>query len=334
MDDFRTWVDMRPRAPVGLIVSVDEQKTEAQTGDSPADHVRVQVEASPGLKLRSARCLGTRFRRLDVNLSSSLSAHLDISLDSASVSTDPDLGAILATTLLEESIVPTVITDDRSELEDGGDQAQKQKQIPTYSARDAEVLLVHWDVHRQLYLPSDSALIEYSSKLWALAEKLAASLGPYLAVHWRPEKLPPALVSACSDALVDALDMLLHDETSAYGIKSILLVTDRPSSGSDLNAIANNKEAETAQKHMEASKVLKTVFAPGGELEKWSLTNLADELARINASLHHGGSLNITSDGDETAILGDPGVVGILRKMVATTSDLFVSSRGRCGVTR
>ncbi|GAA5998829.1 uncharacterized protein JCM10292_005730 [Rhodotorula paludigena] len=74
-------------------------------------------------------------------------------------------------------------------------------------------------------LPHPYAYFDYSSHWTALGETMAASLSPFVAVHWRTETLSPTLLEPCGSALISALRDIqrVHPE-----IKTVYLATDYP----------------------------------------------------------------------------------------------------------
>ena len=70
-------------------------------------------------------------------------------------------------------------------------------------------------------------------------------------------------------------------------------------------------------------------------LENWKLTGVSEELDRVRREMEkEGKGYVLEEDDDEGVLLEDSGVLGILDKLVAMNSALFVSGAKRCGRVR
>lgn len=350
MDDFRTWVDMRSQKPTGRIISLDEKSKPDDSNtpsdnDSSGDIFPVMLETARGIREeagKSARCLKNRFRRLDLETFLPMSVYLPAAKESETSASASYLGPLVVDALAlgnnkRDSSPQT--SDMRLQEADSGGEAPLQ--LKDSFSVEPDVLLLHWGVkhHQELFSEaSNPAQIEYSPNLLALATKLAAPLTPYLVVHWYMGKAPTDVLPACADALIDTLDILLNDETLAYGIQTVWLSTDYPylisSWNSSIGMAAKSASAKTAsEEHKEAMALVEAAFAPGGELQNWRLTGLEEELSRLNAGEQR-EDVPILGGIDNEGALQDSGVIDIINKMAALNAALFVSNGKGCGRSR
>ncbi|KAH9831517.1 uncharacterized protein C8Q71DRAFT_910545 [Rhodofomes roseus] len=318
MDDFRTWVDMRLQSPTTQVVTVDEGATDAVG----------RVEYSPTIlekAMKNMRCFKTRFRSLKLDDVGTTSVHLSLAGDLRAV---PGEAALLVGTLDDRLDPPgsdgsalasssELAADDALTFATGATHPLKLVTAhPLHN--EADILLLHWDVHHEVFPTSQTASIDYSPRLWALADKMTEDLQPYLAVHWHTDKLPPAVLTACADALVDMLDILLHNESVNYGIRTVYFSSDFP-------LLENPKEGQKRllYMHQEAGKIIRGAFAPGGELQRWSLETKQGLVRKTHGT---------TGAVDEDQLpLDDAGVQDMLAMTISMKAALFVSSTKGCG---
>lgn len=342
MDDFKTWIDMRPDAPRGQVLFLQED-----VGPAPPEEDATLLESQDGLslfvdrdtlaaddrRLKNAFCLKTKFRGLQLDQHQPLSMHLTAPdpLYPADVPSG-DLFVELLNHLSASYTAPKQLLD----------VADNQLVSPQDSPLDPDVLLVHWDLR---HMPFTAPLppLDYSAKLWQMTHRLTALHRPYLAVHWRMETVDPAVLPDCAEALVDTLSTLLGDPTLAAGIKSVWLATDVPWS-SDVDkqveeGVMRSPEQRSntfkafAKEHFEAIDILKAAFARDGSLEEWTLTGLAEEIRKLRAA-HEDDELVLAYEDDVGLLWEDSGIWGILDKMAAMNSTLFVSGARGCGRVR
>ncbi|KAI0090962.1 hypothetical protein BDY19DRAFT_861224, partial [Irpex rosettiformis] len=156
-------------------------------------------------------------------------------------------------------------------------------------------------------------------------------------VHWRMETVQLDLLSDCAEALVDTLGNLLADPTLAKDIKTVWMATDMPLSlSSDEGSHAPSQRSNTfktvMKEHTLAMSIVKTAFGVGGPLEEWKMTGLAEQMRRVRANLtEEGRDFSLVDEDDSGLIWEDAGVWGILDKMAAMQSTLFVSGARGCG---
>ena len=73
--------------------------------------------------------------------------------------------------------------------------------------------------------PSPYSYFSYAPHWNALGERIASSLSPFVAVHWRTETLPVETLAPCGDALVGALEALAREHPE---LGTVYLATDYP----------------------------------------------------------------------------------------------------------
>lgn len=347
MDDFKTWLEMRPTEPSGQLLFVDE-KTDA---DDDATKDKISPNSTEALsvyidknsldvedpRLRKVRCLPTKYRQLDLDTFSPMTVHIP--------PVDSFGGRFLTDALAQEE---TYTAHRRL-------RGSPAEPIP-------EVLILHWDTRHFPFphlLDPEAMTLGYSSKLRSLSRRLIKPRAPYLAVHWRMETVSPALLPDCAEALVDTLSTLLSDPNLAAEIKTIWFASDFPwpvssnaaaAASPDLNtdgdprqesmqiassARRSNTFRSVSHEHIEAIRIFTSAFRTGGPLENWRLTGVSEELERVRREMEkEGKEYVLEEDDDEGVLLEDSGVLGILDKLVAMESALFVSGAKRCGRVR
>ena len=323
MDNFRTWVDVRPRSPTMHSVVVDE---------GPMPEAGSTVEHSLGMQERArknTRCFASRFRSLNLDEAEASTIYLLPSMEQGQNQSDQ--------AMLVNALYGNVSDDDTSTyggqpLELNNDSAIEAQGLPhaqhltCTSFSDANILLLHWDVHRQIFPTLPDAPIDYSPRLWALADQVTREIHPYLAVHWHVDKVPAAVLPACADALVDTLDILLHDHSVAQDIQTVYFSSDYPLL--ELDAEASPKvDKRMTYLHRQAGRILKAAFEAGGELEHWRLEAKEDILASLSNN-----SLNGLDE--DRLSLDDVGIRDMLAKAMSMKAALFVSNTKGCGRMR
>ena len=188
------------------------------------------------------------------------------------------------------------------------------------------VLVVDWELRHLLFPPRpiDQSL-KYSAQMYELAERYASS-NAYLVVHWRMETVDVAVLQECALALVDVLSQMLHDKTLAWNITTVWFASDYPypiarrtPSGQRTHMIAKSGTFKDFQiRHEEAIETLREAFDEQGELERWKLTDFKES----------------TANSSEVELFEDPGVMGILDKLVSIRANLFVSGSSKCSRRR
>ena len=101
------------------------------------------------------------------------------------------------------------------------------------------------------------------------------------------------------------------------------------------SARRSNTFRSVSHEHIEAIGIFTSAFRAGGVLENWKLTGVSEELDRVRREMEkEGKGYVLEEDDDEGVLLEDSGVLGILDKLVAMNSALFVSGAKRCGRVR
>lgn len=227
----------------------------------------------------------------------------------------------------------------------------------------ADVLVVHTDLrHPFMNLPSGAynlgnppplphAPLKYAKRWSSLATSLSKRMYPYIAVHWRMELVPPENLPQCALDLVEMLkDISKGQVPSATSnrraksaipkVKTIYLATDYPLEDPDggKNGIKHSGTfKEITDQHHEAIRLLKKGL---GETDL-RLTTLLLEVANAKEPMQVPAGDDADADQDEATMLAepieeipmdivDPGLLGIIDKMVAIRSQIFVSGQPRC----
>lgn len=90
-----------------------------------------------------------------------------------------------------------------------------------------------------------------------------------------------------------------------------------------------------ASEHDEAVDIVKAAFGKEGPLHHWNLIGLNEEVERLRVEVEQKAQQFVLADEDDDGLLWrDSGVWGILDKIVAMRSALFVSSARECGKVR
>jgi hypothetical protein len=92
------------------------------------------------------------------------------------------------------------------------------------------------------------------------------------------------------------------------------------------------------EQHDAAVSILQDAFKQGGELETWTLTDVSEAIAHRLDNHNKGGPSaglgDVVSSNDRLedveGLVRDPGVLGIVDKLIATEATLFVSGSRKC----
>ncbi|PPQ79988.1 hypothetical protein CVT25_003048 [Psilocybe cyanescens] len=197
------------------------------------------------------------------------------------------------------------------------------------ASREPPVLVVNWDMRYPVFpaLPNSRSL-QYSTRMHSLARRYAPK-SPYLVIQWRMETVDLHLLHECAHALVDVLARILHDPALAENITTVWFASDYPypvgsrsRSGARPPAVAAKSGTfrDFEVLHEEAVDILRKAFNEQGELRDWKLTDFIESV-----------ELDLKSQNE---LLQDPGVLGILDKLVSIEAELFVSGSARCSRKR
>ena len=359
-EGFAKWVDERPALPNGFIISMESMPRDrrdldvlgSQTKSENVPFIVQKAEVDP--KILS--CLESKLARLRSSLPEMA---LSISFHSGSLKTEPDTSTRLVQ-LLSNSL--DIDTDPDFDLITGpGYEHTLQYTNSSYlSLADIDVLVLDYDLRYPLYTaPAHPNFnLHYAPVLYDLADRLTDNLGPFIGVHWRMENMPVQNLAWCAASLVSTLHALLQDDVTGKNVRHVWLATDHPRPLSTfmdldgvrfprdvdqmLNGVGNGKDDGPSQnygplrksstfealssEHDDAIGILTEAFEPGGDLDAWKLTDLAEQLRRYPY-------VEGRFDMNET-LLGDPGVFGILDKLVIVQAKLFVSGSTDCSKTR
>ena len=342
MDDFKTWLDMRPDAPHGQLLFFQENSTSEAQGarlaseDGLSLFVDEHILAAGDTRLKNAYCLKTKFRGLKLDGHCPLSLFLTPPDPLATGPPDIPSGDLFVD-MLKRPEAAHIFPAQSLGMPGTQDPLTFEHQE---HLSEPDVVVVHWDLrHLPFTSPETLPPLEYSQKLWQYARRLISPHGPFLAVHWRMETVEPSVLPDCAEALVDTVSTLLADPTLAEGIKTVWLATDVPWSGGDDGTLVRSPEQRSntfrsfEKEHFEAIDIVKSAFAEDGPLEGWKLTGLGEEIQRLKAT-GHDEELELAYEDDTGMLWEDSGVWGIFDKMAAMRSTLFVSGARGCGRVR
>jgi len=156
------------------------------------------------------------------------------------------------------------------------------------------------------------------------------------------ESVSPEALPTCAENLVSTLHDILNNDKEAIGsgISHIWFATDvpfipDPSNKSAVSTENGGGSVNLTEDHIQALQILRDAFSSkyGGLLSRFKLTRLGDELARMKRD---GEEIDDLVDGNnrQEEVLDDSGVLGILDKLVAMRSAIFLSGGNGCGPVR
>ncbi|KII85240.1 hypothetical protein PLICRDRAFT_336854 [Plicaturopsis crispa FD-325 SS-3] len=327
LDEFKSWTATRLDKATAQVVVIDTKGPASDTLSRNATSVSSGVvnmvvdHEQDAVESKLARCAPGKFPRLD------FSAYAPVFVyPPGGDSRVENFGMSLVDSM-------TTLDNEDTALRGRSDPLSSLDASPL-SNTVADVLLVDWDLRHPVFVqptpPQTPLALAYSPKLLRLAENLAAPLGPYLVVHWRMETIPPDALPHCAAALIDTLVSLLSTGTE---VRTVWFASDypqpitRPRFEADTTQfpVGSGTFKDFTPEHEEAIDALRAAFASGGPLEGARLTGLAEEMARLKRA----ASSEWFRVDEE--LLQDPGVLGILDKVVATRAALFVSGAKGCG---
>ncbi|KAG8213441.1 hypothetical protein J3R82DRAFT_11955 [Butyriboletus roseoflavus] len=342
LDGFTKWVDERPVPPSSFVVSMesiphsrrDVPGTQAESEDVPFIVENAKVDS----KILS--CLESKLARLHPSLPET---GLFVSFDQGSLKTESDVSMHLVQ-LLSNSLDMDVDSDLDLMAEPSYEYTPQYTNSSYLSLADVDVLVLDYDLRYPLFAASalPNFNLHYAPVLYDLADRLSDNLGPFLGVHWRMENVPmqnlawtmsagknvrhvwlatdhPRPISTFMDGVrfpVD--DDWVSNDTGGWRDESPLQNYGPLRKSSTFNALSSEHDA--------AIGILVEAFRPGGDLEAWKLTDLAEQLRRYP---YVEGKFDVNE-----ALLGDSGVFGILDKLVVVQARVFVSGSTDCSKTR
>ena len=355
LERFAKWVDERPVPPNSFVVAMESRRQDrrdmigAQRGSK--DVPFVVEKAAVDSKVLS--CLESKLARLRSTLPEMA---LSISFDSGSFKAGSDASSRLVE-LLSNSVEMDTDSESDSMMEPGYNYTPQYTNASSLSLEDTDVLILDYDLRHPLFPTSDQANfnLHYTPVLYDLADRLSENLGPFLGVHWRMENVPVQNLAWCAVSLVSTLHALLQDDVTGDSVRHVWLATDHPrplrsfydgvrfpvADDRNWNGIGNEKgrslpndgplrKSSTFKtlsvEHDDAIGILAEAFQFGGDLEAWTLTDLAEQLRRYP---YVEGRFDV----NET-VLGDSGVLGIVDKLVMVQARVFVSGSADCSKTR
>ncbi|CAG8608211.1 2129_t:CDS:2 [Paraglomus brasilianum] len=175
---------------------------------------------------------------------------------------------------------------------------------------ESDVLLLYYNL-RYSCLRDLPAPVEYADHLVERAKAAAASLHPYVAIHWRMEKVDSTKLPECSYDLVNYIQQLKKKN----GISNVYIATDFPIDGGVLHSGTFRKFTDN---HHKAAEILKSNI----DFRTWM---------HFEASLPHLNDTKFLARGKRIPVKNNgSGVLGILDKIILTNADWFVSGPAEC----
>ncbi|KAL1914747.1 uncharacterized protein VTP21DRAFT_8005 [Calcarisporiella thermophila] len=210
---------------------------------------------------------------------------------------------------------------------------------PFYRA-SPDVMLVRYDLRHPLFdVPVAGPPLNYDHRWFEEAASLARTLRPFIAVHWRMETMDPSVLPTCAHRLA----AYLRDLKTRFGMENVYLATDYPLEGRyshsstwhldqmapdhhrairelksevDLVSWMTMYDAKTRMKGAEKAAVIQEAIQ--------SLRKAEWPLDESQGHVKKGPKKDLTDD------QFDPGLLGILDKLVATQAEYFVTGAVDC----
>ena len=191
---------------------------------------------------------------------------------------------------------------------------------------EPDVLLLNWELRHAVFPLAPDITLAYARRWMDVATSLATRLQPFIAVHWRMERVLPSALPSCAPLLVATLSALLTDTP---GITAVYLATDYPTEGTDA---PHSGTFRVGEEHHVAMRRFERMFAEADAVRDGGV-----RLTGFVSELGGGGLGGMSEEGEESGVTRvdlDAGLMGIVDKMVATQATLFVSGGPSCGKTR
>jgi len=201
-----------------------------------------------------------------------------------------------------------------------------------FALRSSNVIAIEWDLRHPIF-PGPNIDLQYSPALVELAIRLASFTGPYVAVHWRLERVPVENLAWCAASLVSTLRSVLDDDGPgprvvwlATDYRSLSKASEQQPSGANIGSTRSGTFRAITPEHDEAMNIIQSAFQTGGDLEGYSITDPPSQIKRLRI---FEGNVQF-----EEEVLEDSGVSGILDMLVSMQSQVFVSGSRACSKTR
>lgn len=333
------WSSRRELAPTAQVASVVNAKA-----NGPAEALEVDPQ-SEGMTVPTAPkrklCLERPRTQLDFTRFSPVTAYAPVGYHRNPVSR----------AAFGESLVQTLLS--RQLLDRAWRGSAKDKQVyspadngPASSIPSPDVLVVNWELRFPVLTPekvesrSDITVHEQSRAIlpfshfpyapaWtSLGLQLAASLSPFVAIHWRQETLPASVIGQCGAALVDKLVTLLTEEHP--DIKTVYLATDYP-----IDDLRNGRDGVAARSGTFGRLLTEEHHsAMSSFLQKFE-TELTEARGIRLATLESEQDKLMPAGQSTSADIADmdAGIVGIIDKTVAIHAQVFLTGEALMAAT-
>ncbi|GAA5847357.1 hypothetical protein JCM9279_000254 [Rhodotorula babjevae] len=291
-DEFWAWTDRQRSAPSAQVVSLVRGATDS--------HVE------PGRPLEHM-CLSER------NLDFGEFEKLAFFNDGKSAAARADFGVALVQRLLEQEPVP--------------DRLDPHRKTPSVLAADVHLRYPFLTPSLVANLspftfprPSPYSYFSYAPHWTALGERIASSLSPFIAVHWRTETLPVETLAPCGDALVAALEALAREHPE---LGTVYLATDYPLE------VARSTDAKALERATAHSGTMTKTLTPAHHAAMRRFIDKVDKSSlRVTTFLDEMKGVELPDELQKMVGAGglqdlDGAIVGIVDKIVLMQAEVF-----------
>lgn len=164
--------------------------------------------------------------------------------------------------------------------------------------------------------------ISYSKRWVNIADKISEQLKPYIAIHWRMERLEPVSnLLPCAVNLVKEIHKLDH-KGSETKHPNVFLLTDYPHLLNSTGAVPESKSFSSSQLKPQHHEAIKYLY----EHLNVSLTTIADKKIhydQLPKDNWHLIPIDTKGNTDPT----DRSIIGIIDKLVAMKAQWFFAGR-------
>ncbi|KAF8591194.1 hypothetical protein K439DRAFT_1611504 [Ramaria rubella] len=198
--------------------------------------------------------------------------------------------------------------------------SRNPERVGPFGLIEPDVLLLSWEIRHEVFPLALESVLPYAARWKKVAKSLSDRLQPFVAVHWRMERVPTSSLLRCVPLLISSITSLLVRHAVVGKTVSVYLATDYPTEGPD-NPHSGTFRVD--EEHHAVMRLFEESFRDHRSLKRVKLTNVMAELKQGGLLLEDISSNDI-----------DPGLTGIIDKMVSSASTLFISGGPMCGKIR
>ncbi|KAI9484224.1 MAG: hypothetical protein EXX96DRAFT_617168 [Benjaminiella poitrasii] len=226
----------------------------------------------------------------------------------------------------------STVNDDYS-IGDYGIVNEKSATDSTRPSPPVDVINLFYDRRYKFIEDSDADVpLPYSQRWVDVANKISSHLKPYIAIHWRMERLEPVSnLLPCAQDLLDKMDMLVEASSQKndtfYKSPNVFLLTDYPHLLTATGAKPESNSFNARQLRPEHHEAIQYLYTHSNiTLTSVNTDDIPyDELPEKN---WHILPVDATStDIDKTDLPADRSVLGIVDKLVAMNAQWFFAGR-------